>query len=205
MRRKIRNPSILKEIALFAVSLFGKRMTFQSVAKTVGLNGINTAKNYLSYLEESYLISTVLPYSEKIKEQIRLPRKIYVMDNAIATSLSTRSTEDSGPLLECIVYQELRRRKAEIWTYLSPKVEVDFLIRQGRKVTQLVQSCWSLNNSNTQTREIHALCEAAKSTGCRDLLIITRDEKQTLIQNGYRIQVIPVIEWLLAGSDQYNS
>ena len=37
-------------------------------------------ENYLSYLEEAFLVFTVRRFSFKLKEQLRTPRKVYVYD-----------------------------------------------------------------------------------------------------------------------------
>src|SRR5262245_45911668 len=101
------------------------------------------------------------------------------------TALNTKPTRDDGLSLETLVYQELRRRGLEIWTYLTPSAEVDFLIRDGREVRELVQACWSLLGN--ERREVNALLEAARATRCDALTIVTRDETRSLKADGLTI------------------
>jgi len=51
---------------------------------------------------------------------------------------------------------------------------VDFLIKKGRKITTLIQSCFDLSNyQTTKEREIKALIRASKELNYPNLLIIT--------------------------------
>ncbi len=201
-RRSIRNIRGLRELALLALSHNGTRITYQKMAKILGFKGANTPKNYLSYLEESYLVSLVAPYSAKVKEQIRQPRKLYAIDNGMWLAMNTRPTPDRGAGLEAFVHQELRRRGQEIWNFLDPVAEVDFLLREGRTITGLIQSCWSLKDPDTHDREVRALLHASRKTGCQDLLVITRNESGEIRREGLVIRVVRAAEWALEVSSQ---
>lgn len=198
LRRRLRNPAVIKELALLALSYSAQTFTHQANARVLGLKGATTSKNYLEYLEEAYLLATVRPYSAKVKEQIRLPRKLYAIDNGMLSALHTRPTRDDGLFLETLVHQELRRRGREIWTYLTPSCSVDFLLREGRDVVELIQSCWSLADPATERRELDALIEAAKRTRCTQLTVITRDERGERTIGSARVSIVPIADWLLA-------
>jgi len=54
---------------------------------------------------------------------------------------------------------------------------VDFVIKKGSQVEQLVQVCYSLKNLEMINREIRALIKAGKELRCKNLLIITDDKE----------------------------
>jgi len=68
------------------------------------------------------------------------------------------------------------RREVYYWKNQQQK-EVDFVIKKGSQVEQLVQVCYSLKNLEMINREIRALIKAGKELRCKNLLIITDDKE----------------------------
>src|SRR3989339_505852 len=198
-RRQIKNIKSMRELALLAVYLFSTQITYQSLRKACSFKSINTVKNYLEYLQESYLIFILEPYSTKIKERISLPKKLYVVDTALAEAIIPKTTEDFGRKLENIICVELRRRDCEIYYIKSPNYEVDFVIREGNKIVELIQVVWSLDNSATKQREVKALLRAADEFQVKKLTIVCGsdegDEGEEVI-DGKRIKIISAWRWL---------
>ena len=79
--------------------------------------------------------------------------------------------------------------------------EVDFVVKEGLKVSQLVQVCYSLNNGKTQEREIRGLIKASQELGCDNLLIITKDKEAEENAEWFgikrKIKYLPMWKWLL--------
>jgi predicted AAA+ superfamily ATPase len=75
--------------------------------------------------------------------------------------------------------------------------EVDFLIKKGRKIITLIQSCFDLSDYQTKEREIKALIRASKKLNCHNLLILTsNDEGEEKIKDK-KIKYILLWKWLL--------
>jgi len=78
---------------------------------------------------------------------------------------------------------------------------VDFVIKKGARVEQLIQVCYNLNNIKTKNREIRAIIKAGKQLRCNNLLIITEDkygeEKTEWFGDKATIKFIPLWKWLL--------
>lgn len=196
-RYNIKYASGLKEIALFAVSNFGSRITYNKIKNVFQIKSVHTVKNYLNYLEEAYLLFQLNPFSFKIKEQINQPRKIYSIDTGLINAIAPKVTTDRGRLLENIVFLELKRQNREVYFYHHPDYEVDFIIKDGLKIKQLIQVCYSLADSDTKKREIKALLKASKELRCKELVIITQDEEKEEKINSAVIKIIPIWQWLL--------
>ena len=65
-------------------------------------------------------------------------------------------------------------------------------------IYQLIQVTWDMSEETTRRREISGIIEAAESTSCRNLLIITEDSsKEIKLENGMIINVMPAWRWLL--------
>lgn len=188
----------LKEIALFAISNFGSKISYHKIKNIFEIKSVHTAKNYLNYLEEAYLIFQLLPFSFKIKNQIRQPKKLYIVDTGLINAIVPKFSPDTGKLMENLVFQELKRQGKEVYFYSQPlDYEVDFVVREGLKIKQLIQVCYSLEREETKKREIKGLLKASKDLKCSNLLIITFDyEGEEKIKNK-KIKFIPLWKWLL--------
>lgn len=161
------------------------------------IKSVHTIKNYLEYIEEAYLIFQLNPFSFKVKQQINQARKLYCIDTGFINALVPKSTRDRGKLIENAVFIELKRRGREIYFYSQPTYEIDFLVKEGRMIKQLIQVCFSVADRDTKKREVKALLRASDKLNCNDLTIITWDEETEELVNSKRIRFIPLWKWLL--------
>ncbi len=79
--------------------------------------------------------------------------------------------------------------------------EVDFVVKQGAKVEQLIQVCYDINNIKTREREVRALLKASKEFGCGNLLFLTEDyeSEEEISWFGIKenVKFMPLWKWLL--------
>jgi predicted AAA+ superfamily ATPase len=197
-RRKVKNVKVLKDLSLLALSLYSSQFTYQSLRKACSISSVSTVKNYIDYLQESYLIFCLEPFSFKVKERISLPKKFYTIDLALTEAVLSSSTGDLGKKLENIVFIELRRRGHEIYYIRDVAYEVDFAIKEGMKITTLIQVAWSISNAKTRSRELSALVKAAVEFKTNILYIITENEEELIKIDEFEISVVPVWKWLLS-------
>ena len=197
LRYNIKYVRDLKEIALYAVSNFSSRMTFHKISRIFQMKSVHTVKNYLNYLEETYLLFFIHAFSFKLKERLRAPRKVYGIDLGLINVLSARATPDYGKMMENLVFLELKRENKEIYYYSHVHYEVDFLIKKDLRIEQLIQVCYSLDSDQTYKREIQSLLKASKELDCTNLLIITWDTESEERFHAHTIKVIPLWKWLL--------
>ena len=197
LRNHIKHIHDLKEVALYALSNFGSRITYHKIRNIFEIKSVHTIKKYLNYLQETFLVFQLDPFSFKLKEQMKQPRKLYAIDTGIINALVPKMTLDYGRLMENLVFLELKRRGKEIYYYPQPAYEVDFVIQNGSRITQLIQVCHSLAKEETKKREIKGLLKASDPLKCRNLLIITRDQEGEERIDSSVIRIIPVWKWLL--------
>ena len=110
--------------------------------------------------------------------------------------MSFRFSEDIGKLYENAVFIELKRRKKEVY-YWKGNGEVDFLIKEGLRVKELIQVCQDISNEKTKKREVDGLAEAAKVFKINKCVIITEDYFIEKEMNNIKIKFIPLWLWLL--------
>ena len=73
--------------------------------------------------------------------------------------------------------------------------ETDFVLRNGTHVEQLIQVCYSLESERTRKREVDSIAECANELHCENLIIVTKDEEDTLKKNGHSIHIVPIIKF----------
>jgi predicted AAA+ superfamily ATPase len=203
-RNSISYRATFKEMALSAMSNPGKYISYNSIKNNFNLGSNHTAKNYLDYLSRAYLLIQVSKFSHKPKEIEKSNKKIYAIDTGMAKNVSIGGSEDKGQMMENIVALDLMRRKS-YWknnmTFYYYKdysqKEVDFVIKEGIKITQLIQVTYSNNRKDIQKREIESLKSSSDMLGCKDLIVITWDYEDTEKTDGKTINFIPLWKWLL--------
>ena len=148
----IRDVKSFKELSFYLLSNVTSLYSYNSLAKAIDIND-KSAKEYVSYLEDSYLIDELKHYSYSLKEQNNSKKKIYSNDNGFL-SLSYRFSENSGKMLENLVYTELIKARYEVYFY-NKNFECDFIaIKEGKSIA--IQVCYELHDQNRK-REVGGL------------------------------------------------
>ena len=195
MRNNISNGREVLELMHFLASNVAKRHSYMSLARVVGVKHSDTIKNYVQCLEETYLLSQLMKYSPSVKSQEGSIKKMYLIDNAIVKVIGFNPTDNIGPLLENMVFIELKRRGREVFYHDGAK-ECDFIVREGIHIVQCIQVTVSLADERTRKREVDGLLDAARTYGTTDNLIITLDDDGIQLDNE-NVKVIPVWKFLL--------
>ena len=199
-RYKIRNIDALKRLAHHILNETPTLIVKETLQNIIGIKSERTLGNYLMYLNQTYLISTISKYSSRSRERAR-NEKSYAIDVAFMDKRENAfSGENLGWRLETIVYLELLRRKAgtenDIYYYQGRSAEADFVVCDGNKTLAVYQVSYDISNDKTRKREIKGCIAGAKATKCDNLFLITDHESEVIEKDGYTIQVVPIWEWL---------
>lgn len=199
-RYKIRNIDALKRLAHHILNETPTLIVKDTLQNIIGIKSERTLGNYLMYLNQTYLISTISKYSSRSRERAR-NEKSYAIDVAFMDKRENAfSGENIGWRLETIVYLELLRRKAvtenDIYYYQGRSAEADFVVCDGNKTLAVYQVSYDISNDKTRKREIKGCIAGAKATKCDNIFLITDHESEIIEEDGYTIQVVPIWEWL---------
>jgi len=196
-RYGVKNIKQIKELARYLITNSGNLTTYNRLKKMTEL-GINTAIKYLSYLENAYLVFSVPYFSYSLKKQRANPFKVFAVDTGLRNAISFKFSRDAGRDYENIVAVELKRKNKEVFYWKNPQhEEVDFVIKEGRKINQLIQVWYDISDFYTKDRELRALIKASDELKCRDLLVITGDYEGEEKIRGKKIKFKPLWKWLL--------
>ena len=186
----------IKDIFYYLVSNAGKEFSYTTLKTVSNISSITTIKDYISYLENSYLLFTINLYDKSLKRQLINPKKVYFIDTGFANSISFKFSEDYGRILENIVFLELKRQGKNIY-YHQAETECDFVIKDRLKIVMAIQVTQSLTDKETREREIVGLVDALKFYDLKKGLILTENEEDIFQRDGKTIQVVPIWKWLL--------
>lgn len=158
----------------------------------------SAVSDYLAWFEDAYFLFTVKVFDASAARRNTNPKKIYCIDHALVTSVSSSILVNAGHLLENMVYTALRRRFQEIYYYKTKAArEVDFVVPRQNDSPLLIQVCESLADTGTRKREIRALTEAMAELDLQHGTIVTREETDHIKENGIEINVMSVWRFLL--------
>lgn len=188
VRRLLSSPS-----SLFSVTKFAADMKSQAIAV-----GRETLYDYLSHIEDAFLLQTIPVATDSEKRRQVNPRKVYPADTALIPVFDRSGKSNTGHLLETAVFIELQRRQAEISYVKTPGgFEVDFLARHPDNSEQLIQVCASIDDPETLAREVRALQDAASEYPRAKLLILTLESRLPFPAVPPPIQALPAWQWML--------
>jgi len=121
----------------------------------------------------------------------------------LSNAIGFRFSENAGRLAENIVFLELKRMQAvdpELELFYWKDVhhrEVDFVLKQGTTIRQLIQVCWNVSDPATKDRELRSLTKAMDELSCSTGLLITEDYEGEEEFRSKTIQCAPLWKWLL--------
>lgn len=200
----VKNKKAFRELANYVVSNFGKSLNYRKLGAVFAIKNVHTVKNYVEYLRTSFLIFVLEKFSYKLKQQYITSKKVYGIDTGLVNSVAFQFSENSGRLMENAVLIDLMRRKNYFASFTNiyywrdyTDREVDFVIKKGAKIIELIQVCQNLTNIETKEREIQSLLSASKELRCNVLTVITANEEGVEKIAGKQIEFIPLWKWLL--------
>jgi len=197
-RYNIRYPRKLYDLAFYLTSNHSCEFSHTKLKNVLGFRSVHTVQNYVGYLDEAFLVFSLKRFSFKLKHQLKAPEKAYVYDTGIASAVKFGMTADYGQVMENVVAIELLRRKKEIYYFKNRNgAEVDFVVKQGLRVSELIQVCCDISDTDVKKREVRAIVKANKELGADRNTIITWDFEAEEKHGNYEVSFIPLWRWLL--------
>jgi hypothetical protein len=200
-RHKIRFSEQIDGLGSYLINNVAGQYSIRKLANILGFKSGITLERYLGYLTEAYLIFSLHRHSAKVGLRLKSPKKAYVVDNGFITSKAVQHSPNTGKLMENLVFTELVKRgnesNREIFYYRTRNDrEIDFAVKKGTEIVELIQVCYEVSNQDVEQREIKALVEAGKELNVTKLSVLTWNEKRTVEKDGLSIHFKPLWEWL---------
>jgi len=203
-RFRLKSLEVARFVFNFFLFNFSNEFSINKIVNFLSSQGIKFGKetvyDYVEKLPETLNVFFIERYEKSAYKRKAWPRKCYICDWGLSRLLSFE--KNYGKIMENIVFLEWERKTNENpfldITYLKlNNGEVDFVIREGLRIKQLVQVTYVHSKDELDKREIRSLLKAGELLGCKDLLIITWDYEDVLKINNSEIKCIPLWKWLL--------
>jgi len=194
VRYGIKNTHVLMDIALYLVSNIGKEVSFNGLRNTFNVGSPTTVSDYLSWMEDAYLLFYLPRFSWSAKSISKNPKKVYCIDTGFAKSNSLSFSKDEGRLLENLVYLNLRKKFQKLF-YFRERQECDFVVFEGNSCKWLIQVCDTLHPDN-RDREINGLMEAMEFLKMDIGYILTLNQNDQVVINEKTIIIQEVRKFL---------
>lgn len=201
-RHDVSHPRAITDLAHRLVDNIASLYTVNSLTgylKSLGHKAPKAAvSEYLAWFEDAYFLFTVRIFDASLARANANPKKVYCIDHALVTSVSSGILVNSGHLLENLVFTALRRITPDI-CYVKTRAgrEVDFIALLEDRSRMLVQVCESLADPQTRKREIAALAEAMAELKLASGIIVTRGEEGVVEVEAGKIAIMPAWRFLL--------
>ncbi len=199
-RYRLDNVEALMSLSVYLLSHTANVLSLNALKNHFGLS-FDLINRYVAYLENAYLIFRIPLFSWSLKKQQVNSRKVYAIDTGLAHIVSFQVGRKIGSALENLVFLELLRRGRDVYYYKTAgNLEVDFIIKENERITEMIQVSADIEEDRTKKREIRALIKAATELSYADtatLMLLVPDKDEILSVAGKEVRIIDVKAWLL--------
>ena len=141
----IHKPEKLTRLLQALAYQVGAEVSYNELSQLCGLDA-KTVANYISILEQAYIIFRLGSYSRNLRNELKSSRKIYFYDNGIRNALignfsQVENRSDVGALFENYAIAERMKRKEYLMDYASTwfwrntnKQEIDYIEEKDGKL-----------------------------------------------------------------------
>ena len=159
-RLHISDVKMLESVTKYVFANVGSLLSSRKIANAMASAGRKidgkTVERYLSGLQDGFLIYQAERFDLRGKEILKLNPKYYVADAALRFLLVGRKGQDTGHILENMVYLELLRRGYRVYVGASANGEVDF-VAQNAEGMEYYQVAESTQQPEVLERELKSL------------------------------------------------
>ena len=208
-RYKLKDDEVLEALIDALSSAVGSLTNPHNLANAAGTlmkrsTSDNTIKNYLDYLEESYLFVSAQRYDIKGKRYFENTLKYYSMDTGLRNAKLNFRQQEKSHLMENMIFIELIRRGYSVDVGVVELVlvkdgkkqqsqyEIDFIVNTGREKVY-IQSALNVDTETKRSQETFSLRNSGDFF--RKIVIVDGNAKPWTDEDG--IMYMGVIPFLL--------
>jgi predicted AAA+ superfamily ATPase len=127
---------VFRDLLLLLLERVGSKLDISKLASIAGVSR-DTVYSYLAFLEGTYFIFLVTPYSRNVDREISGTRKVYVCDNGI---LKMFSSVNEGALFENAIYNNLKKYGELSYYQKRSGAEIDFILVKEKVAIEIKQT-----------------------------------------------------------------
>jgi predicted AAA+ superfamily ATPase len=152
----------MRELILLVMQRCGSKLEITKLASEIGVSR-ETIYSYLNFLEGTYFILLVTPFSRNVDREVSGSRKIYLCDNGLLNNFSKVS---EGSLFENAVFLNLKKYGKINYYQKRTGGEIDFIINKEIAIEVKLKGTES---------DLKKLERISASLDIKDYYLITKD------------------------------
>ncbi len=169
-----RNNQVVRDLMLLLINRVGSKIDVQKLSKELGVTRI-TINEYLAFLEGTYFISLISPFSTNKDVEIRTAKKVYLCDSGLVSSLGD---VPFGNVFENAIYHQLRLKGVVNYYQRKSGVEIDFMLDR--------QSAWEVK-TKADSYDITKLQKLAKTVKINTVNVISFEYSSAPVVYGFQL------------------
>ncbi len=155
----------LRDLILLLASRVGQKIEINKLASEIGVSRA-TIYSYLSFLQGTYFISLISPFSRSVDREVSGAKKIYFGDHGLANLFAKISL---GSLFENAVFNQIKALGKLNYYQKRSGAEIDFILNQDLAL--------EIKLKGTK-QDLHRLRKTAKTLNLSESYLITKDFKK---------------------------
>ncbi len=160
-----RKNRVVRDLIMILMERIGSKLDIQKLSQELGISR-PTLYEYLSFLEATYFIALVKPFSKSKDVEIRKMPKIYLCDSGLANHFAKLN---EGILFENNIFQNLRIKGEVNYYQRKSGVEIDFIFNK--------KGAFEVKISPREA-EIKKLKELSQKLGFKKFKLISKNYSQ---------------------------
>ncbi|MBI4687261.1 MAG: ATP-binding protein [Nitrospirae bacterium] len=121
-----RKNNVIRDLMLLLMQRIGSKLDVQKIASDLGISR-PTLNEYIAFLEGTYFIKSIKPFSMGKSSELRKTPKVYLCDTGLANHFANL---DTGRLFENSVFQNLRLKGELNYYQRKSGAEIDFILNK---------------------------------------------------------------------------
>lgn len=188
----IKRADLLKDLLMLLAGSLGSRTSYHRLSKALGI-AVDTAKEYVGYLESAFLVKPLGKWSTSYKDRIYAQKKFYLYDTGIKSLLTGRG--DLGVKMENAVFLSLLKQTQPCGYYAESEKEVDF-VYGSFKLPRVIEAKYETVFNWGDKRYSGLRLFLRRYPGTKDIIVVSKAAEAEFQENKAKISVIPAWRFL---------
>lgn len=157
--------NVLRDLILLLFQRIGSKLDISKIASALNTSR-PTLYNYLSFLEQTYFVSFITPYSKSVDREVSGTRKVFACDTGLVNLFSQ---VDAGNLLENAVYNCIKHHDHGKIHYYQKRSggEIDFILPKSQVALEV--------KTKAIRQDVDKLKGLAQKLGFKESYVISKD------------------------------
>ena len=151
----------LRDLAILLANRVGSKLEISKISSELGISR-ETVYGYLGFLEKTYFVTLLTPFSKGLNGEVRRAKKVYFCDTGLLNYLGKVS---EGAILENAVFQNLKGYGKMNYYQKHKGPEIDFILDE--KIAFEVKTYGEI-------KDVEKLRKFAGEIGLQDYYLITK-------------------------------